>query len=82
VAAFKSDTEDDDALIPNGGMALDLTSDLGERSSHDDTLSMPTSVVVHSQTDEATGGESSTSAPNPAPSEPPKTNEKANAPIT
>ncbi|XP_059486515.1 anoctamin-7-like isoform X2 [Neocloeon triangulifer] len=69
VAAFKGETDDDEGLISNGGMALDLTSDLGERST-DDTFSAPTSVLVHSQSEEA--------APPPAP----KTNEKADQPVT
>ncbi|KAF4525071.1 hypothetical protein B566_EDAN001985 [Ephemera danica] len=49
VAAFKGDADDDD-IIPNGGMALDLTSDLGDLCARDTSeLSVP--------------GESSTPAP-------------------
>ncbi|CAB3359127.1 Hypothetical predicted protein [Cloeon dipterum] len=69
VAAFKGETDDDEGTIPNGRMALDLTSDLGGHSSHDDTLATPISVVVHSELEEA------------GPSKP-KSNEKANKPVT
>ncbi|XP_065333493.1 anoctamin-7-like isoform X2 [Cloeon dipterum] len=69
VAAFKGETDDDEGTIPNGRMALDLTSDLGGHSSHDDTLATPISVVVHSELEEA------------GPSKP-KSNEKADKPVT